>query len=254
MSFAAASSVHFIAHKGFSAKAPENSASAFLAAQKAGFKSVECDLQVTFDGEIVLIHDETLELYTSLQKRVAQFRLSELLEMDFGSWFDPKFKGERVLSLDSALEFLQSFEKIYLDAKPSLLWKPATLQHLLKCLHKAQIFERSRVCSFDPNLLERLEQMEPQLAQGYSVETSAEYTEVCRRQENAHTTLPVLLIDHTLLRPDLQWTQDVLEKFQPILWTIDDPEEVRHFAQLGFETFVTNALTPGSLGTKGKKN
>jgi glycerophosphoryl diester phosphodiesterase len=96
--------VHICGHRGHSVGAPENTLAAFRIAQSLGGTVCETDLALTADGELVLIHDETVDRTTNSNGLVARMPLAELQALDAGSWFSPEFAGERVPTLRSALE------------------------------------------------------------------------------------------------------------------------------------------------------
>ena len=101
-----------IAHRGASAYAPEHTIAAYRLALEQGADFVEQDLQISKDGVLVCLHDLTLERTTDVEEvyparaatsetgrktwHVSDFTLEELKRLDAGSWFDPKFKGERI--------------------------------------------------------------------------------------------------------------------------------------------------------------
>lgn len=88
-----------IAHRGASAYAPENTRAAFDLAISMGSDLIETDIQITRDGELVLIHDDLVDRTTSGQGAVSDYSLAELQALDAGTWFDPSFAGERVMTL-----------------------------------------------------------------------------------------------------------------------------------------------------------
>ena len=100
-----------IAHRGFSQKAPENTASAYELAVQNGADGLECDIQITNDEQIVLFHDTFLTEKTGQHKRIYDFSLNELKKMDFGKWFDKKFANEKILTLK---DFLLYVDKTHL--------------------------------------------------------------------------------------------------------------------------------------------
>jgi len=96
--------VDVIAHRGASAYAPENTLAAFALAAEMGADWFELDCTLTSDGEVVVIHDDTIDRTTGAEGRVADLTMAELKEYDVGSWFDPKFADERFPTLGEALD------------------------------------------------------------------------------------------------------------------------------------------------------
>ena len=93
-----------VAHRGFSAIAPENTLPAFLRAIDAGADMIELDVRLTADHRLVVIHDATLERTTNGRGAVAHQTLDEPRRLDAGAWFGPVFAGAIVPTLDEDLE------------------------------------------------------------------------------------------------------------------------------------------------------
>jgi len=109
-----------IAHRGASAYAPENTLAAFALAAEMGANWFELDCTLTRDGEVIVIHDDTIDRTTGAKGSVAEMTLSELKQYDVGSWFDPKFAEERFPTLGEALDLAK--EKrigVYVEIKNS---------------------------------------------------------------------------------------------------------------------------------------
>lgn len=94
-----------IAHRGASTAAPENTMVAFELAIRQGAKALELDAKLSADGEVVVIHDQTVDRTTDGHGRVDHLTLNELKKLDAGSWFgsDRKFAGENIPTLDEVL-------------------------------------------------------------------------------------------------------------------------------------------------------
>ncbi len=125
-----------IAHRGASAYAPEHSEAAYKLAMAQGADYVEQDLQVTKDGQLVCLHDLTLERTTNVKAvfpnrartltregreltgwHVSDFTLAEIQQLDAGSWFDPKFKDARILTFQQAIDLVKGKAGIYPETK-----------------------------------------------------------------------------------------------------------------------------------------
>ena len=91
--------VFVLGHRGYSAKYPENTILAFRKAIEAGADGVELDVWLTKDGEVVVIHDETVDRTSNGSGKVKEMALEELKELDFGN-------GERIPTLEEVFEAL----------------------------------------------------------------------------------------------------------------------------------------------------
>lgn len=119
-----------IAHRGSSGSAPENTVAAveYAVQQRASF--VEVDVQRSADGELVVIHDVTLERTTDVEEvfpdrapwNVSDFTLDELRQLDAGSWFSPDFAGEPVPTLREVVDALGSRTGFLLEVKSPHLY------------------------------------------------------------------------------------------------------------------------------------
>ncbi len=99
--------VKLAAHRGFSARYPENTMIAFREALKLDIDMIEMDVHMTKDGELVLIHDHTLDRTTNGTGLVRDYTLAELSALDAGSWKGEEFKGEKIPTLREFLELMK---------------------------------------------------------------------------------------------------------------------------------------------------
>lgn len=99
-----------IAHRGASARAPENTIAAFEEAARLGVRWVEFDVMLCGDGTPVVIHDEALCRTTGAEGRVAETGLDALKRLDAGRWFSAAFAGQTVPTLAEALAALDRFD------------------------------------------------------------------------------------------------------------------------------------------------
>lgn len=93
-------------HRGARGHAPENTLASLRRAGELGASWVEFDAKLTRDGIPILMHDDTLKRTTDGRGAVAGKTLSEIRALDAGRWFSPDFAGEKVPTLDEAMEFL----------------------------------------------------------------------------------------------------------------------------------------------------
>jgi glycerophosphoryl diester phosphodiesterase len=106
-----------IAHRGASGHAPENSMAAFIKALEMHSDMIELDIHLSEDGQAVVIHDASLERTTSGKGLVEHYSMSELQELDCGSWFDPAFSGERIPSLKDVLALVNGKAILLIEIK-----------------------------------------------------------------------------------------------------------------------------------------
>lgn len=95
-------------HRGASAAAPENTFAAFEEAIRQGALYTETDVRATSDGALVLVHDATLDRTSDGRGRVSATSLARLRELDAGSWFGQRFRGERIPELPGFLTWIET--------------------------------------------------------------------------------------------------------------------------------------------------
>ena len=117
--------VYVIAHRGVHNEIPENSLAAYQKAIDLGCDFVEIDARTTKDGEIVSIHNKTVDAYVvGKTGMVSELTLAELKSLDIGERLGSKWKNTRIPTFDEILELCQGKIGIYLDLKdadPALL-------------------------------------------------------------------------------------------------------------------------------------
>ena len=94
------------AHRGASAKYPENTMAAFKGAFELRADWIELDVQQTKDRKIVVSHDTNLKRVTGVNKNIIEMTYDEIKNLDAGSFFDVKFKDERIPLLEDVLKYV----------------------------------------------------------------------------------------------------------------------------------------------------
>ena len=104
-------------HRGESRYAPENTMSAFFLAYLLNSDGIECDIRRTKDGNLVIIHDKTINRTSNGNGKVSDYTLNQLLEYNFG---DKKYNNEKIVTLEQFLNFFSDKNiNIYLEVKES---------------------------------------------------------------------------------------------------------------------------------------
>lgn len=111
------SRVEIIAHRGASADAPENTLAAIQLAWQQGADAAEIDVQLTADGQLVAIHDDTMLRTGGADWAVKNHTLAELKTLDVGSWKSPQFTGERIPTLAEVLDIVPFGKRLFIEVK-----------------------------------------------------------------------------------------------------------------------------------------
>ena len=101
---------NIVGHRGLSGHYPENTKASILAAIESGLKWIEIDIQPTKDGQLVVIHDHTIDRCSNGSGRVDSFTLAELQQFDFGAWYHDDFAGEPILTFSELLDLAKYYD------------------------------------------------------------------------------------------------------------------------------------------------
>ena len=150
------SSIVVIAHRGIVTEAPENTIPAIEASIAHGADYVEIDIRTTSDGELVLLHNRTVDGHTDGTGHVREMTLEQVRALDAGSWFDSTFTGTRVPTADEAFAAARGRIGIYVDIKD------AKTEDIVELVRRHDMFES--VFVYDgADSLRRMKELEPRL-------------------------------------------------------------------------------------------
>jgi glycerophosphoryl diester phosphodiesterase len=152
-----------IAHRGAMGYAPENTISAFKLAIELGANALELDLRQTKDSIPVVLHDATVNKTTNGKGDVKIFNIQDLQKLDAGSWFNKKFRSEKIPSLQEVIDVLNDSIILIIELKEGNETYPGLEERVVKLVQENKIESRTILKSFDPNVLRRLREIEPNI-------------------------------------------------------------------------------------------
>jgi glycerophosphoryl diester phosphodiesterase len=161
--------VKTIAHRGASGYAPENTMAAFQKAKEMKADYFELDVQMSKDGELVIIHDNTVDRTTNGKGKVKELTLAELRQLDAGSKFSPQFAGEKIPTLAEALDQFRGKIGILIELKSPELY-PGIEEKVAKELKKRKMHtpknEKIIVQSFNFESMKKFHHLLPEIPIG----------------------------------------------------------------------------------------
>ena len=156
-----------IAHRGRSDVAPENTLEAFSRAIDAGADAIELDVRLTRDGHVAVIHDRRVDRTTSGTGVIGKLTLSEIKDLDAGSWFGPDFKSARVPTLDEVFEEVPRSFPVNVELKVRNHVVKRLVSAVVETVLRHRRLESTTVASFNPLALRASRRLEPRIARGY---------------------------------------------------------------------------------------
>lgn len=235
-------SLEIVAHRGFSAMAPENTLVAFSAALEEGADSIEFDLQISSDGVPVIFHDATLDRITGTSGTIREKTISELKQLNAGAWFAEQYAGESIPTLAEALFIFKQVEKyLYFDVKPHAEWLEEEIDNLGKVLVQEDLAHKSIITSFNENFLQRFRLKFPDIRLGYFLTDFSDFEQQLQKAVNARNAIlsvyyPVILNYPQIVKISQNQNVDL------VVWTVDNREDWQNLGNFGVKRIITNSL------------
>jgi len=226
------------AHQGASYEAPGNTLAAFLLAAELGAEGVELDVQLSRDGEIVVIHDFTLEAISDGQGRVGDHTLAELKQLDVGTWFDPAFAGQRIPTLQEVIDAVGHRLLLNVELKTARPGDDGLAAAVVRLLEENCLLDRVVVSSFNPLAVWRVRRLNPWIAVGLLYAPDMPF--LLRWPWLRHLVRPDALHPYyaSVDTGYVQWAQG--KGYRVHTWTVDDPAEMERLVGAGTDLIITN--------------
>ncbi|QGQ20460.1 glycerophosphodiester phosphodiesterase [Cellulomonas sp. JZ18] len=226
-----------VAHRGNSSVAPQNTLAAFEAAWRAGAGSIEIDVQRTADGQVVVIHDDTLDATTDGTGAVGATELARVRSLDAGAWFAPAYAGQRVPTFAEVVDLLLRRPGIDLLLEVKGAWTVDQVRAVTEPVLAAGLADRVVVQSFWPETVAALRDAAPELRRGLLVfEVRDDLLDLCAELGvmTCNPYGPLLAADPGLV--------DRLHAagLQVMVWTLDEPEHWAAAVALGVDAIITD--------------
>lgn len=225
----------YIAHRGLSAMAPENTLAAFrLVDQKTHYHAIECDIYTTKDHQFVVFHDEKLKRMTGKKGHIMDFTYDELkgLKIISGAQID-HYADEHIPLLKEYLDICQTNQKVA-QIEIKKVHDMTLLSHLVDLLDMYPALDKE-VISFELNYLKYMRALSPVSLKFLTTKLTDAYLYECRVHD-LHIAMNKESVTSSLVKK--------LKKqgFSISVFTVDDYEEALHFEKMGIDELTTNLL------------
>ena len=239
-----------IGHRGAAGLAPENTHAAFAKAAELGVP-FELDITLSKDGELVVIHDDTLDRTTTGQGAVAATVWADIHGLDAGSWLDSRWAGEPVPRLADVLEEFGDQVVIDIEIKtpPKGVAPGPVAQATVEAIRAAGLAQRCFVTSFNPFVLEAVKQAGPEIIRGQLTGTfrGADlkwYEKLALRNLalNDKATPDLIAAEAEFLEHRGHHYVRALQRrgYRVLAWTVNDPQMMLHLADIGVDGLITD--------------
>jgi glycerophosphoryl diester phosphodiesterase len=227
------------AHRGASGHAPQNTLAAFLLAAEMGADGVELDVHLAKDGEVVVVHDATVDATTDGQGRVGSMTVSELQTLDAGGWYSEQFAGEHIPTLQEVFDAIGHRLLINVEIKTEPGHHPMALEaEVVRLIEDNHIVDRIIVSSFSPKSLRRVRKLNPNIPLGllYGKPEPAFLPLLLRWLSVPYDALHP---EHSMVHPRYLAQAKRWSKRMNV-WTVNDADDMRRLRDLGVDGIITN--------------
>lgn len=223
-----------IAHRGDRAHAPENTLRAFESARRAGCDSIELDLQLSADGEVVVFHDATLDRLTEGRGAVAERRAAELVELPVQPRRFPPGPDTCIRRLAEVLDWAGDTMPLYLELKLHVDHEEARQALLAATLRSVAPESRHVLASFDPALVGAVLDVG---RRGVLIGRSP--SDLNRLDEKHRSKLEAFSLHFGAIGEDIH-RQLAPKDFELWAWTVNDRRDFQRLQTLGVEAICTD--------------
>lgn len=225
-----------IAHRGASGVYPENTRLAFAKAIEAGADMIEFDCQLSRDGHVVVFHDEQLRRTAGARGTVHSKTLAQLKAFDIGRWRKAAFRGERILTLEEALEVFAGKVDLCLEIKNYPQSPPGIELKILFILSHYDYLDRTVVSSFDYRALARIRELAPEIAIGPLYASTSKQDPLAAARELSAASLHVQKDAATREFLTAAWD----EGLDVYVWTVNETRDIEAFVSMGVQGVISD--------------
>lgn len=226
------------AHRGAKAVAPENTLPAFQRALDMGVAGIELDIHCSKDGQLVVIHDESLERTTNASGKVHEYTAAQLAKIDAGGYFYADFAGVGVPTLSEVFDLVENRCRVNVEVKSGDPHGGDQVEPLIAMIEARNLYDQVIVSSFNPPSLIKLRALAPKVQLGllYALPMptflrDAWFTPIIKPD--------ALHPDHHLITDELMaWAK--AQHCAVNTWTVNDVAEARRLAALGVDVIISD--------------
>lgn len=156
-----------VAHKGDSIRAPENTIPAFESAIKEGLSDwIELDVRQSADGIAVVCHDDRLKRLTGVNAYIHALTYDQISLLDAGAWFDKRFEGTKLCTLEEAMDFCKDRIRLQIEIKPTK-FDSGLEKDIVRMIEEKGMKDQCVIASLSAASLLRVKEMDPEIITVY---------------------------------------------------------------------------------------
>lgn len=229
----AKSQVEYVAHRGASFLAPENTLASAKLAWKLGVDAVELDTYLSSDKKLVVIHDGNTKRTSGQDFKVKETSSEILRGLDVGSYKDVKYKGEKIPYLEEELALIPPGRKLVIELK----MQSEILPEMKKIVKSSGKQNQLIFICFDRQTILDTKKMFPETPCFWLSSNKADLLN--NLQTIADNGLEGIDLHYSIVDEEVMALAKKL-KLEVYAWTVDDPAEARRLIKSGVKSITSN--------------
>lgn len=219
------------AHRGGALMAPENTVSSLGYTIDSGADFAEIDVQETKDGELVLLHDNSLKRTAGVNKNVWEMDYAEIEKLDAGSSFHKKFRGEKIPTLDQVLKFCKGRLDLNIEIKYNGKNK-GIVKKVVRVIEQNGFEDHCVITSMNYGFLQQVKKANPNIRTGYIMTMT--YGSVSRVTAADFFSVKYTYIDEEFVREAHALGKEVHA------WTVNYRGDIKRMIDVGADNIITD--------------
>ena len=226
------------AHRGASAYAPENTLASFRKALDLKSEGIELDVQMSSDGYLVVIHDETIDRTSNGTGRVTDMTFEALRQFDYGKWFHEDFTGQPIPLLQEVLTLLKNWDGLLnIEIKNNEIPYPGIEERLIQVLRQNDFTGRTLISSFNHEGIRKVRALAPKIPAALLYDFS--FFRIHYQQATAYGVENVHPYYLNVSPRMVSFCH--AHSLKVIPYTVDKPSSIKRLIRMGVDGIITNS-------------
>lgn len=219
------------AHRGYHAKAPENTAAAVREAIAVGAQYAEIDVQLSKDGVLVVTHDSDFSRMAGVAKKVWDLNYDEIRAIPLGARSAPEFRNEPAPTFAEVLDIAKDKIKLNVELKYYGDHQPRLAERVVDEVRAHGMMNQVIIQCLEYDPLQEVHRLAPEIPVGYLLSVNARHPQ----------RLDVSFLGAALSRATGAFVQAAHRRGQEVhVWTVDKPDDMERMIDIGVDSLITN--------------
>lgn len=221
-------------HRGARAYAPMNTIPSFELALAQGATGIELDTHLSKDGQLIVLHDFSVDATTDGKGLAKDMTLAQLKELDAGSSFSAEYAGIRIPTLSEVFEAVGKKCFINVEIKSESQETDGVEQAVADCIRQHGLEASVIISSFNPLALKRFREILPRVPIGYLYAPDYDFSGAMEGLPHEARHPQDMMIDAAYM----EWARN--HNYRVNTWTVNDPVRAAELHKLGVDAIITD--------------